>query len=149
MATNHSQIAADSIFLHGDLSYRLVKCFYNVRNKYGKHHPERVYHQALREELEIENLLYKNKPKIILYSLTTGRQLTYYKPDYLIEGKISAELKARRPIVTQDQIMQVVEYIKISKYEVAYLVNFKEPEFRPRRFIHTMDRKLFFKLSAI
>lgn len=146
MATNNQQIATE--FLDRDLSYKLVKCFYNIRNKYGMHHNERVYHLALREELDLMEINYKSKPKIDLYSLTTGKKLTYYEPDYIIEDKILTELKAKRPIVTQDQVMQTIEYLKISKYEIAYLVNFKEAEFKPRRFIHTIDRKLFFKLSA-
>jgi len=148
MATNDLQIATNNPVLHQTLSYDVVKCLYNVRNKYGMHHNERVYHLALREEFELMNLKYQSKPKIDLYSLTTGRKLTYYEPDYIIEDKIIIEIKAKRPIITQDQIMQIIEYLKISKYEVAYLVNFKESNFKPRRFIHTLDRKIFFKLSA-
>ncbi|MDP2765845.1 MAG: GxxExxY protein [Candidatus Methanoperedens sp.] len=146
MAADNQHIATD--FLSRDLSYKIVKCLYNTRNKYGMHHNERVYHLALREEFELMGIKYKNKPRIELYSLTTGKKLTYYEPDYIIEDKIIIEIKAKRPIITQDQIMQIIEYLKISKYEIAYLVNFKEQEFKPRRFIHTLDRKLFCKLSA-
>lgn len=30
-------------FLERDLSYKLRGCFYNVRNKYGRFHHERIY----------------------------------------------------------------------------------------------------------
>ena len=135
-------------FLYSDLSYRIVRCLYNVRNKYGMHHNERVYHLALKEEFVLANIIFKSKPKIDLYSLTTGKKLTYYEPDYVIEDRIILEIKANNPFITESQIMQIIEYLKISKYEIAYLVNFKEQKFRPRRFIHTLNRKIFFKLSA-
>jgi len=135
------QIATNCV--EGELSYKIVKYFYNVRNKYGMHHNERVYHKALIEELEINEVDFISKPRIDLFSLTTGKRLTYYEPDLIIKNKIIIELKAKYPIVTNEQVMQVIEYLKISKYEVAYLINFKEFDFRPRRFIHTSDRKKF------
>ena len=53
MATNNSPIATKTPLLFPELSYKIVKCFYNTRNKYGKHHNERVYHLALREEFDL------------------------------------------------------------------------------------------------
>lgn len=128
--------------LHKELSYELVGCFYNTRNKYGMHHPERVYHRALPEELNLKKIGYIYKPKIAIYSMTTGKILTYFEPDLLIDKKIIVELKAM-PFTKKEHIMQTFEYLKTSTYELAYLVNFGEQKFKPIRFIHTKDRKSF------
>lgn len=136
----------DNKILYKDLSYEIVGCFFSVRNKYGVHHRENVYHKTLMEELKLKGLKFVSKPKIPLYSLTTGERVTYYEPDILVENLIVVEIKAM-PFTKQDHIMQLCEYLKISEYELGYLVNFGEKDFKPRRFIHTKDRKDFLKLK--
>lgn len=128
--------------IYKDLSYRLVRCFYNVRNKYGNHHRENVYHKALTEELTLAKINFVSKPKIPLYSITTGKKVGYYEPDLLIENLIIVEIKAM-PFSKKDYLMQLCEYLKISAYELGYFVNFGEQFFKPQRFIHTKDRKSF------
>jgi len=130
------------MILHKELSYELVGCCFKTRNKYGSHHREKVYYQALEEELELANLKYLSKPRIAIYSVNTGKKLTYYEPDILVEDKIIMEIKAK-PFTSQDDTMQLIEYLKTSEYEVAYLINFGENNFKPKRFIHTQDNKTF------
>lgn len=132
--------------LYKELSYELVGCFYNVRNKYGNFHKEKIYHKALIEELDLKRIKFIFEPKINLYSLTTSKMISYYKPDFLIDGLILVEIKAL-PFTKKENIMQLFEYLKISEYELAYLVNFGEQKFEPKRFIHTKDRKDFLKLK--
>lgn len=133
MGTNHK-------LLFKDLSYILQGVFYNVRNAYGKHHKEKIYHKALEEELKSKNIEYASEARIDVFSKTTGKRLGTYIPDLLISDSIIIELKAS-PFTSKDMEMQLIEYLKSSKYELAYLVNFGEMRFKPRRYIHTKDRK--------
>lgn len=128
--------------IHKDLSYKFVGCCYNVRNKYGRHLKEKAYHQFLPEELTLAGLKFIFKPKIGIYSLTTGKRATYFEPDLLIEDKIIVELKAF-PFTKLEFRQQLLEYLSTSKYELGYLVNFGEKDFKPQRIIHTLDRKNF------
>ncbi|MFH1946690.1 MAG: GxxExxY protein [Candidatus Magasanikbacteria bacterium] len=133
-------------FLEKELSYNLVGCFYKVRNLYGVGHREKFYDDVLGEILEYEKLSFVDKPRIPLYSVLSGRQVGYNIPDKLVENKIIVEIKAK-PFFTKDDINQATEYLKITECEILYLVNFSEPEFRPRRFIYTNNRKPFLNLK--
>lgn len=132
----------DKIFLEKDLSYKLVGCFYKVRNLYGVGQREKFYDEMLGEVLELEGLKFIDKPKVPLYSILTGKIVSYRIPDKLVEGKIMVEIKAK-PFFTKDDIGQATEYLKITGYQILYLVNFSESNFQPRRFIYTNDRKPF------
>ena len=132
-------------FLERELSYKLMGYFFDIRNQYGPYHQERVYDRVLQERLGLEHVKHTSQPKIEVYSLATGKKIAIYIPDLLVENKIIVELKAK-PFTTRDDEMQGQEYLKTSAYEIIYLVNFGEPNFRPRRFIFTNDRKPFIKL---
>ena len=129
-------------FLEKELSYRLIGCFYKVRNLYGNGHRELFYDRVLSEILTIEKIPFVEKPKIPLYSMQTGRIISHIIPDKLVAGKIIVELKAK-PCVIADDRAQVREYLKITAYEILYLVNFAEAAFQPIRNIYTNDRKPF------
>ncbi|HPA25551.1 MAG TPA: GxxExxY protein [bacterium] len=132
-------------FLEKELSYNIVGCFYDVRNKYGSDHSERVYHRTLAEHFYFKGIKYVSEPKIEVYSVDTGKIIAIYVPDFLVEDKIIVEIKAKE----FDYIKfykQTIEYLKTSKYEIAYLVNFGEQSFEPKRFIYTNDRKNFMSL---
>ncbi|MDD5289800.1 MAG: GxxExxY protein [Patescibacteria group bacterium] len=132
-------------FLEKDLSYEIVGCFFDVRNKYGSAHNERVYHRTLAEQFDIKKIKYISEPKIEVFSLDTGRVIAQYVPDFLVEDKIVIELKAK-DFNSSKSYRQTLEYLKASKYEIAYLVNFGEENFKPVRLIYTNNRKNFISL---
>ncbi len=130
------------MFLEKELSEKLVGCFYDIRNKYGPDHREKFYLEVLFELLGLRKIDCSKQPKINKYSLETGRLITYYMPDILVANKIIVELKAK-PFLSYDDIRQTIEYLKTTKYEILYIVNFGESNFKPRRYIYTNDRKNF------
>jgi len=130
------------MFLEKELSSKLMKSFFDIRNKYGKWHNERIYDRALQEYYDINQIKYISQPKIKIYSLDSGKVLGIYVPDILVKNKILIELKARE-FVSQDERGKAIEYLKCSKYEILYLVNFRENSFKPQRYIYTNDRKNF------
>lgn len=132
------------IFLERELSYKLVGCFYKVRNLYSSGCREKFYDKVLDEVFIEAGISFIDKPKIQQHSLMTGKIISYLIPDKLIEDKILVELKAK-PFSTQEDINQSREYLKTTKYEIIYYINFGEEEFKPKRFIYTNDRKNFFK----
>ena len=130
------------VFLEKELSFTLVGCFYKIRNLYGSNYREKFYDTVADEIFKEAALSIVDKPKIELYSFTTGKIVSHIVPDKLINQKIIVELKAK-PFTAREDMAQVMEYLKITKYEILYLVNFGEKEFEPRRFIYTNDRKPF------
>ena len=128
--------------LEKELSYKLVGCLYRVRNLYGSGHRENFYDKVLDEVLVSEQIQFANKPRIPLYSIQTGKIISYIIPDKLIADKIILELKAK-PFLTSEDKAQVREYLRITHYQILYIVNFGERDFDPIRNIYTNDRKPF------
>ena len=132
----------EGVFLEKDLSEKLMRCFYDIRNKYGHSHREDFYQSVICELFQLRDIAYVNKPRLNKYSLETGKLITYYIPDLIVGNKIIIELKAK-PKLSIDDIMQTIEYLKTTKYEIIYIVNFGEKYFKPKRYIYTNDRKIF------
>lgn len=128
------------MILHKELSYKIVGCCYNVRNRYGMYHREKLYHKGIEEEFTICLIPFFSKIRVPIHSLVTGKIISYIEPDIIVDNKIIIEIKAK-PFIAKDDEMQLIEYLKTSYFEVAYLINFGEREFKPRRFIHTKDKK--------
>lgn len=133
-----------SFFLEKELSYKLVGYFYDIRNLYGNGLRENFFDRALSEVLTVGKIPFVDKPRVPLYSRTTGQIISYRVPDKLIADKIIVEIKAK-PFTSRQDINQANEYLRITPYEILYLVNFGEPQFRPVRIIQTNDRKPFLR----
>lgn len=127
-------------FLHKELSFRLIGICIDIQKEYGNFHNERVYHKVLEERLEKEDIKFTTKPRINVFSKESGKIIGYYEPDIIAENKIILELKAK-PIVLRNHELQLSEYIKITEYEVGYVVNFGIRPLYFKRIIFTNDRK--------
>ncbi|PJE67352.1 GxxExxY protein [Candidatus Shapirobacteria bacterium CG10_big_fil_rev_8_21_14_0_10_40_9] len=126
--------------LHKDLSYRVVGCIYEVRNKYGSGQKEPVYQNALAEEFEKKKIPFKREVSIRILSLDTGKSLGNYRLDFIIDEKIVVEAKAMT--YTPAKIAnQLYSYLRSTTYEVGYLVNFGSTNLYIKRVILTNDRK--------
>ena len=132
--------------LHKDLSYKLQGAFINVRNNFGPGHKEKVYQNALVEEFLDNKILFEKEKNINIYSPKTGNSVGNYRADFLIDDKIIIELKAV-DFIPKNFIDQIYSYLKNSKYELGYFVNFKSPKLYIKRIIYTNDRKLFFSVK--
>jgi GxxExxY protein len=134
-----------TIFLEKELGSILMKSFFEIRNKYGRWHNERIYDRALQEHYDGIKLKYISQPRIKVYSLDSGKVLGVYIPDLLVKDRVIIELKAR-DFINKEEHSKAMEYLKCSNYEILYLVNFRDENFKPRRYIYTNDRKKFINL---
>lgn len=128
--------------LYKDLSYRLQGIFMEVRNNFGPGHKEIVYQNALFEEFLTNKIVFEKEKNIKIFSPKTGNSVGNYRVDFLIEDKIIVEIKAV-DLVPKNFIDQVYSYLRNSKYELGYFVNFKSPKLYIKRIIYTNNRKPF------
>jgi GxxExxY protein len=126
--------------LEKELSYKVVGCFFNVVKKYGKGFKENLYQKALAEEFEKQGLKFKEQQRIDIFSLETGKKLSTYIPDFVIEDKIIVEIKSMSFTLKSSREQQL-SYLKCSRYEIAYLVNFGTPRLDVRRLVYSNNRK--------
>jgi len=132
------------MLLEEELSYKVRGCIYNVANKYGKGLKEKIYQGAMAEEYALAGLNFIEQKRIDIYSFDIGKILGTYIPDFVIEDKIIIELKATNFITKQD-INQHRSYLRVSIYEIGYLVNFCTEKLFIQRNIYTNDKKPFIK----
>ncbi|GBE16468.1 hypothetical protein BMS3Abin15_00285 [bacterium BMS3Abin15] len=132
--------------LYKDLSYKLQGIFMEVRKNFGPDHKEIVYQNALAEEFVSNKIQFEKEKNVKVYSPKTGKSVGDYRVDFLIEGKIIIEVKAV-DVVPKNFIDQIYSYLRNSKYELGYFVNFKSPKLYIKRLIYTNDNKPFLKVS--
>lgn len=137
-----NELPQSTKILEKKLCYKIQGCIFNISSKYGKGLKEKVYQKALAEEFTKQNLKFEEQKRINIYSFDTGKKLGTYIPDFLVEDKVIIELKASNFTMKQD-IEQQRSYLRISEYEIGYLVNFCTPKLEIKRSIYTNDRKPF------
>jgi len=139
---NESTRITNTNILHSELSYQIQGTIFDVVNNYGKGLKESIYQKALAEALSKKGLSFKEQQRINIYSLETGKVLGTYIPDFVVNDKVIIEIKATN-FTTRQDVNQQQSYLKASKYEVGYLVNFNTPKLFMKRSIYTNDRKPF------
>lgn len=140
-----TQINTNKRFLYKELSYLLQGCFFEIRKEYGPGQKESVYVNLLIECLKSKNVSTEKEKTINIYSSKTGKVVGTYRPDLLVDGKIIVEVKSSRFITRQDE-KQLYHYLRNSKYEIGYLVNFSTHKLYIKRIIYTNDKKPFLKI---
>lgn len=124
--------------LYQDLTDKIIKCFYEVYNILGYGFLEKVYENALYNELKIFGLNCERQKHIEVFykNILIGD----YYADIIVADKIILELKAAEAICEEHEF-QLINYLKATNIEIGLLLNFgKRPEIK--RKIFTNDRKL-------
>jgi GxxExxY protein len=107
--------------LYEELTYKVRGAIFKVYNTLGFGHKEGVYSKALAIEFEKEKIPFKTEHSIdVLYE---GQKVGKYRPDFIVDDSIIIELKAI-PFMGRDAEVQMVYYLKGTKYKLGLLVNF-------------------------
>ena len=109
--------------LYKDLSYEIQGAAMNVRKNFGSGLKENIYQKALEEELNERSINFEREKDIKIYSPKTNKVIGHYRPDLLVEDKIIVEIKAV-DLIPKNFMDQVYSYLRNSKYELAYFINF-------------------------
>jgi len=141
---NANRKADERGFLHTEISYALRGCIYDIRNNYGPGHKESVYTNLLIEVLKIKNIVTEKEKSINIYSDATGKKVGTYRPDLLVADAILVEVKSSK-FTSKTNEIQLYHYLRNSKYEVGYLVNFSSPRLYIKRIVYGNHRKPFLK----
>jgi GxxExxY protein len=130
--------------LYKELSYQIQGAAIEVRKNFGSGLKESIYQNAFAEELKSRSVSFEKEKSIQIFSPKTGKLVGSYRPDFIVDEKILIELKAveKIPKLFLDQIYS---YLKNSKYELGYFINFTSPKLYIKRIILTNDHKPFLK----
>lgn len=113
---------------HKEITNLIIKAFYEVYNTLGYGFLEKVYENALGNELRKNGLFVENQSKIIVHY--KGSIVGNYFADLLVENKVIIELKAAEAICEEHEY-QLINYLKATEVEIGLLLNFgKKPQFK-------------------
>ena len=124
-------------YLYSDITNEVLNAFYDVYNELGYGFLEKVYKNALFNELTQRGIRCQKEHPISVYY--KGVCVGDYYADIMIEDKIILELKAVKAILPE-HLAQLNNYLRATNAEVGLLLNYGlEPQ--KKRVVFTNDRK--------
>jgi len=127
----HTDIVEDKL-KYKELTGEIIKAAFEVQNNLGCGFLERVYENALFQELK--NCGLKAEKQKNLKVNYKGVEVGTYICDLLVEDKIIVEVKIADQILGIYQA-QLMNYLKISGYRVGLILNFSKPRLEYKRII--------------
>jgi GxxExxY protein len=117
---------------HAELTEGVIAVFYTVYNALGWGFLEKVYHNALRHELQKRGIGVATNQRIEVFY--DGVCVGEYFADLIVEGVVILELKAIEGLADEHEA-QLVNYLKATDIDVGLLLNFgPKPQVRRKVF---------------
>jgi GxxExxY protein len=117
--------------LYRDLSYRINGLLFDVHNALGRYCREKQYGDALENLLKGKRIVFERE-KALPIPLVNNTETN--KVDFVIEGDVLLELKAKL-IITKEDYSQIQRYLQASKIKLGLLINFRSKYLKPIRII--------------
>ena len=113
-----------------EITRKIIGCGMKVHSALGNGFQEVIYQRALEKELSVASVLYSREFEMPIYY--QGEQIGTRRVDFLIEGRISVELKAvikLEPV----HLAQAKNYLEAYNLETGLLLNFGSKSLEYRR----------------
>ena len=119
-------------FLFKQETHDIIGAAMAVHRYFGCGFTERVYQDALEQELLAQEIPYeREKPVNVTYRGVLLKSL--FIPDFICYDKIIVELKAVKELEDIHR-SQAINYAKVAGYKVSLLINFGTPSLEFERF---------------
>ncbi|MBK7147748.1 MAG: GxxExxY protein [Bacteroidetes bacterium] len=119
-------------YKHSEITELIIGSFFKVYNSLGYGFLEKVYENAMLEELKRDGLKVEAQHPIKVFY--QDKEVGSYYADLLVEGKVIVELKAAEYIAEEHEA-QLLNYLRATDIEVGLLLNFgKEARFKKKVF---------------
>ncbi|MDQ2864209.1 MAG: GxxExxY protein [Bacteroidota bacterium] len=123
-----------SEIIYKDESYAIIGRCMEVHNELGHGFSEIVYKDALEIEFNTNNILFEREKEYPVYYKKERLKHKFFA-DFIIFGKIILEIKCVK-VITDENIAQVINYLKVSDNKLALLVNFARGKLEYQRILY-------------
>ena len=122
--------------IYEEESYEIRGALYEVYSEVGSGFLEVVYQECLEKEFKNSEIPFSSQQRLKLHY--KGETLVQtYKPDFICYDSIIVEIKAVKEL-GNEHLAQVINYLKITDFELGLLVNFgSHPKLDIRRIVNT------------
>lgn len=118
-------------FKYGEITEKIIGASFRVHSTLGNGFQEVIYQRALELEFKTINLEFSREFEMPIYYLE--QSIGTRRVDFLVEGKISVELKAL--IKLEDvHLAQAINYLEAYNLEIGLLINFGSKRLEFHRF---------------
>lgn len=114
-----------------DLTYRIIGAAMAVHNALGPGYKEEVYERALAAELAQQSITAERQFRLEIWH--EDARVAEFFLDLLVDSQVVVEVKAFSHQMTNDEIAQVVNYLKAANLTVGLLFNFGRRKLETRR----------------
>lgn len=122
----------DTKVLYHEEAYSIMSCAFEVAKLIGSGLHEKIYENAMARELELRGIPFAQQLRYpVEYK---GVRAGEFVPDLIAYGKIIVETKTIDRI-TQVEVGQVMNYLRISGHRLGLILNFKNPKIETRRIV--------------
>jgi GxxExxY protein len=123
-------IMTEEKYKYSDLTSKIIGCAMSVHKELGNGFQEVTYQRALAIELAIAGLLFTREYEMPVFY--REEQIGTRRVDFLIEGKISLEIKAISQLENV-HFVQAINYLEAYNLEIGLLINFGENSLKFKR----------------
>lgn len=118
-------------FKYGDITEKIIGCCFRIHNTIGNGFQEVIYQRALALKLHAAGISFEREFNMTIYYM--GQEIGTRRVDFLVEQKISVELKAM--IKLEDaHTAQAMNYLEVYNLEIGLLINFGSKRLEFNRF---------------
>jgi GxxExxY protein len=110
----------------------IIGCAMEVMNVLGHGFLEKVYENALCVEMRLRGIPFQQQPRYEV--LFKSEQVGEYVPDLVVADAVVVDAKTIDAI-TDHEIGQVINYLKITGLHVALILNFKHSKLQWKRVV--------------
>ena len=123
----------DLRFLYRDKTEKIIGCAMKVHSKLGNGFQEIIYQRALAIELSKADIDFQRELEMPIFY--DDEKIGTRRVDFLIEEKISAEIKAIKNL-EDDELCQAVNYLEAYNLEIGLLINFGSKSLQFKRLVN-------------
>lgn len=122
-------------YKYSGLTRSIIGCAMEVHKILGNGFQEVIYQRALSIEMNLQNLKHVREKEMPLHY--KGFDIGTRRVDFLVEGKISVEIKA--VIKLEDvHLAQAINYLEAYNLEIGLLINFGVKSLEFKRLINSI-----------
>lgn len=119
-----------------EITGKIIGAAFEVHKFLGNGFQEKVYQRALAWELAEASLSFQREIEQDIFYKELSEPIATRRVDFLVEGKVLVELKARKAI-EDAHISQTPNYLKVYKLDVGLLINFGSRSMEFKRLVLT------------
>ena len=108
-------------YKYSELTGKIIGCAMEVHNQLGCGFMEVVYQRALAFEMELQGVSFAREFEMPIFY--KEKQVGSRRSDFLVEDKISVELKAQTKLEPA-HLAQAINYLEAFNLEIGLLINF-------------------------